>query len=157
MPIEWLNYGDQELGKNSKNYTLTRRYFLMLYYAILDLGNNEFGPVNEVEMVFLAITMTLSAVFNALIFGDVAGLVSQLSMRDTRRQQNLDEANSVMQQMELEEDSQAEIREFMQKTMATKEKQDEFDIFFSIIAPSLKQKCQDHMFLEILKVNRPIS
>ena len=48
----------------------------MLYYAVLNLGSNEFGPVNEIEMAYLVSTLIVSALFNALIFGDVAGLVS---------------------------------------------------------------------------------
>ena len=48
----------------------------MLYYGVLNLGSNEFGPVNEIEMLFLVGTLIASALMNALIFGDVAGLVS---------------------------------------------------------------------------------
>ena len=36
------------------------------------------------------------------------------------------------------------------------EKQEEFDIFFSIIAPSLKLRVQNHIFNEILKRNKAI-
>jgi len=46
----------------------------MLYCGVLILGSNEFGPVNEIEMIFLVITLLVSSVLNALIFGDIAVL-----------------------------------------------------------------------------------
>jgi hypothetical protein len=98
------------------------RYYTMLYYAVLNLGSNEFGPVNEIEMLFLTCTLIVSSLFNALIFGDVVGLVSQLSQQSNERQHHLDEANNVMSNINLVEDNQTEVREFMQKTMATKER-----------------------------------
>ena len=47
----------------------------MLYMGVLDLGINEFGPVNEEEMLFLVVTLIASSLLNALIFGDVATLI----------------------------------------------------------------------------------
>ena len=55
----------------------------MLYLGVLDLGINEFGPVNEEEMAFLVITLIASSLLNALIFGDVATLIQVLSEKDT--------------------------------------------------------------------------
>ena len=51
---------------------------MLLYYALLNVGSNEFGPVNELEMIFLVITLIFSAFLNALIFGDVVGLIEVL-------------------------------------------------------------------------------
>lgn len=50
----------------------------MVYYGILNLGMNEFGPVNDIEMIFLIFTLIFSAILNSLIFGDVAVLISVL-------------------------------------------------------------------------------
>ena len=58
----------------------------MLYYAILNLGSNEFGPVNNFEFTFLIFTLIGSAMLNAIIFGDVATLVSVLEQKDSERQ-----------------------------------------------------------------------
>ena len=62
-----------------------------------------------------------------------------------------------MNNINLEENTQAEVREFMQKTMATREKQAEFDKFFTLIAPSLKLKVQNHIFTETLSTNAVIN
>jgi len=45
----------------------------------MNLGSNEFGPVNPIEMIFCVLTLICSALMNALIFSDVAGLVAILS------------------------------------------------------------------------------
>ena len=95
-PIDWKNYVDQELGIDSVKYTTSFRYLTMLYYGVMNLGSNEFGPVNQQDFVFLVLTLICSALLNALIFGDVATLVSVLESKDSARQDNLDAANSVM-------------------------------------------------------------
>ena len=51
------------------------------------------------------------------------------------------------------EETQTEVREFMQKTLSTRETQDEFDKFFEIISPSLKVKVQNHIFSVKIMMN----
>ena len=55
----------------------------MFYEALLDLGSNEFGPVNEVEMLYFVMTLLASSLLNALIFGDIATLLAILSKRSS--------------------------------------------------------------------------
>jgi len=83
MPLDWVNYVDQRLY--STEYDLSFRYTTMLYYAILDLGSNEFGPANNIEFAFLIATLICSALLNAIIFGDIASLVSELSSKSSER------------------------------------------------------------------------
>lgn len=67
----------------SNDYNLGFKYSTMLYLGVLDLGSNEFGPVNYMEMFYLVVTLLASALLNALIFGDVANLVAVLSRKET--------------------------------------------------------------------------
>jgi hypothetical protein len=53
----------------------------MLYYGILIVGSNEQGPVNEIELLFVACGMLASAFFNALIFGDIANLAQAVGKK----------------------------------------------------------------------------
>jgi len=121
--------------------------------AVLILGSNEIGPVNEIEMIFVILTLICSAMLNAIIFGDIAGLIAVLSKKESNRQNGLDEANSVMQSIELEEGPQEEVREFLQKTLNTREKQTEFNTFFEIISPSLVTEVQNFLYYETLTIN----
>ena len=87
--------------------------------GVLDLGINEFGPVNEEEMVFLVITLIASSLLNALIFGDVATLIQVLSQKEQSFQEQLDAANTVMANIDLDDETSEEVREYFQKTIAT--------------------------------------
>lgn len=76
-------------------------YYTMMYHAVLFLGSNELGPVNDIEFLFATGALISSALLNALLFGDVASLVQVLSKRETAIQEKLDVAHSVMVQIEL--------------------------------------------------------
>ena len=101
MPLEWANYIDQRVFDS--NYSVAFRYKSMLYYALLNIGMNEFGPVNEIEFTFLIATLIVSALMNALIFGNVASLVAVLSRKDNEIQEGLDAATGVMNSIEMPE------------------------------------------------------
>ena len=114
MPLEWINFPDQTLF--SPAYDKFKRYITMLYYSCMNLGVGEFGPANTIEFLFCYGSMLCSFLFNALIFGDVVTLVQVISKKQNERQQQLDDANSVMIGLKIDNLSQEEIREFLQKT-----------------------------------------
>jgi len=74
----------------------------MMYEAILNIGSNEFGPVNEEEMLYLVFTLLFSAILNALIFGDIANLMLVIAKKDSDYQDKLDQANTVMANIHLD-------------------------------------------------------
>ena len=90
-----------------------------MYYATQILGGGELGPVNKEEMMYLILTLTVSAILNALIFGDIAGLVQSLSAKDSQYQDKIDLSNGVMDALEMEEELQVRVREFIQITGPT--------------------------------------
>jgi hypothetical protein len=53
----------------------------MFYEALLDLGLNEFGPVNEIEMTYYVLTLLASSILNAIFFGDIASLMAVISRK----------------------------------------------------------------------------
>ena len=55
--------------------TFTKQYLSMLYHAIMIFGVNEVAPVEEVELYVTIVLMTISAMLNAVIFGEMAILV----------------------------------------------------------------------------------
>jgi hypothetical protein len=83
MTIEWANYGDQVIDLNSEVYDFFFRYVTCLYYGVLAIGNNEFGPINQIEFAFCTGTIIFSAVITAIAFGDVAVIVQSFSAKDT--------------------------------------------------------------------------
>jgi hypothetical protein len=81
MPIDFVNFPDQELGRDSDLYTTFFRYMTLLYYGIINIGSNEFGPVNNSEFIFCIISLMISAMLNAIIFGDIASLMQKLGAK----------------------------------------------------------------------------
>ena len=73
-PFDWINFVDSKIF--SKSDHLLQKYTTMLYYGVLIIGQNELGPVNEIEMVYSILTLMFSALLNALIFGDIASLAT---------------------------------------------------------------------------------
>lgn len=93
-PIDWLNYGDYELGRTSSNYPDSySRYFVMLYYGVLNIGLNEYGPVNIREYVYLLVSLVISAILVSVVFGDIASLIFMIGIKADNRQKRLDLAN----------------------------------------------------------------
>ena len=73
MPIDWANYVDNRLY--TTDYDMMLRYKTMLYYGILNLGINEFGPVNRIEYMYLIVTLIVSSLLSALLFGDISSYI----------------------------------------------------------------------------------
>ena len=74
-----------------------------MYEAILNIGSNEFGPVNESDMLYLVTTLLGSAILNALIFGDIANLMLIIGKKDVAYQDKQDQATNVMEYIQLDD------------------------------------------------------
>lgn len=75
----------------------------MLYHAIMIFGVNEVAPVQESELYVTIILMTISAMLNAVIFGEMAVLVQEMDKKDIDQQEYLDNANTAMFSLEIPE------------------------------------------------------
>ena len=73
-PNYWVNYLDNAMYDKG----IFETYLLCLYYAIMIHGSNELGPVNKPEMAVMSIFLMISALLNAIVFGDVASLITSL-------------------------------------------------------------------------------
>ena len=60
--------------------------------------------------------LIISALLNAILFGQIADLIGNLSAKATAIQEQLDQANTVMESIELQDEVQEEIRMFFSKT-----------------------------------------
>jgi len=58
-------------------------------------------PKNKMEYLFMVGSLILSAILNAIIFGDIAGLVLNLTKEETTIQDVNDRNNEVMASIEL--------------------------------------------------------
>ena len=80
---------------------MTKQYLSMCYHAIMVFGLNEVAPVLDLEIVVVIIMMTISAMMNAWIFGEMAMLVQEMDKKDIEFQESLDNANTAMHSLEI--------------------------------------------------------
>ena len=77
------------------------QYIVVLYMAVLALGGNEMGPRTTLEIAFIFIVLISLILYNAVIFGEMTVLVSEVSKKESQFQQQVDVANTAMKNMDL--------------------------------------------------------
>lgn len=87
----------------------------MMYYSMMNMGTGEIGPVNEIEFLLFVFSLTVSTLLISLFFSNLTSLLMDLSYDKVLRQSSIDEGNSIMEALELDQDSRAEIRMFWMK------------------------------------------
>ena len=99
-PTEWVNIGDAAIF--TKEITKTERYFNMLYYAVLNLGVGEIGPINIPELGFCIVFLPISLMLQSLFFSDIAVLVQTFFKKRSEQQADIDKAYEVMTWIEMD-------------------------------------------------------
>jgi len=60
---------------------IMRQYMIVLYHAILMLTGNDIIPIGSLEIAFVSFSVTLGAIINANIFGNLALIIQQMNKR----------------------------------------------------------------------------
>ena len=81
------------------------QYMVVLYMAVLALGGNEMGPRTTTEIVYIFIVLIGLILYNAVIFGEMTVLVSEVSKKESGFQSQVDVANTAMKNMDLPKDA----------------------------------------------------
>ena len=76
-------------------------------------GLNEVGPTTKSELFIVVAMMITSAIVNAAIFGEMAVLVQEMDKKDIDFQESLDNANTAMHSLEIPDNIQDDIREYL--------------------------------------------
>jgi hypothetical protein len=58
----------------------------MIYYSLMNLNLNEFGPVNKLENGYLFLTMVISSILFSKLYGDLFTLFEQINMQSMLRE-----------------------------------------------------------------------
>ena len=116
-------------------------------------GLNEVAPVEKVEIIVIILLMTLSAILNAYLFGEMAMLVQQMSKKDTEYQENLDNANTAMHSLEIPDTIQDDIRGYLVSVNDAKNQQHEMIEFITELSPSYKQQISRYIFFVSISRN----
>lgn len=83
--------------------SIPMKYYLSLYHSVLMLTGNDIGPRGAYQVLFVAIAISMGAIINAQLFGELALIVSAMNMKNTRFQEKLDVANAAMKNIKLPE------------------------------------------------------
>jgi len=135
------------------NETLFFQYCSSVYHAVLMLTGNDLGARNSWQLLFVAGSVTLGAIINANIFGELAVILSNLNRKATQFQSKLDIANTAMKNLSLPEKLQVSVTGFLTYSKALLESQEELECFLRMISPSLKEKVLNHLFKKVLLSN----
>jgi hypothetical protein len=77
-PIDWLDFRGAEL--HSGKITQTKRYLILLYYSLINLGLQELAPVNPNEYFFCMVSLVMSALLYTNIFSSIASLQAVMKL-----------------------------------------------------------------------------
>jgi hypothetical protein len=145
-PLDYV-YSETDVYDQSINY----QYWMSLYHAVLMLTGNDIGPRGSLEVGFVAVFVTMGAIINANIFGELDVLVSAMNRKATIFQQKLDIANTAMENMSLPEKIQLRVLGYLAYTQTLLESQSELQTFLRMISPSLRESVVKHIFNDLLE------
>jgi len=128
-----------------------------LYTAVLALGGNEMGPRTNVEILSIFIILIILAIYNATIFGEMTVLVQMCTRKSTDFQEQIDVANTAMKNIDLPDDAQQKVRNYLITTQGTHYEQKELQSFIRMISPSLNVKVAICIFTKIVKKNNRLA
>ena len=146
----WVPPADRsEIFDESENY----QYWVAFYNSVLVLVGGDIGPRTRLQSCFASFTIIFGALITAVMFGNMAVLMSNLNMRQTKFQEKQNAANTAMKNMRLPEKLQQTISDHMIYTEATMSSREEFDLFKSLISPSLYREVLDELYQKIIIQN----
>ena len=109
----WVSRPEYYRFYDSDEVSPLYQYLVVLYTAVLALGGNEMGPRTNVEIVVMFGILVFLTMYNALIFGDMTVLVSEVTKKASNFQDQIDVANTAMKNMALPSEAQTKVRTYL--------------------------------------------
>lgn len=129
------------------------QYITSLYYSVLLLAGNDMLPQGNIQVIFTTIMIFAASIINANIFGNIAVLLQQIYRKTSLFQEKLENATSTMKSLNVPNSLQKTIQEYLTSTQSTLDQQNEFDMFLTMLSPSLKNEVTKHIFHDALLSN----
>jgi len=82
------------------------KYWMALYHSVLLLTGNDIGPRGSVQVAFVTFFITIGAIINANMFGELAVIVSTMNRKTSQFHEKLDVWNTAMKNLGLPENLQ---------------------------------------------------
>ena len=151
MPIDFVNPADQ--GFHTEKWSVWQKYCNLFYYAQINLGLGEIGPVNIQESAFLAMTMIISALVFTNVFGEIVGIFQLINREAFELEQDKIRTNTMLEALEINLEAKFEINEFNQRNQPSKTFQRELDDLLESLCFSLQLETMGCYFLPAIYCN----
>ena len=127
------------------------QYATMWYNSCLAFYIVEVNARNMTQLTMMVFLYVLNAVINAVLFGVFVDQFIVLRLKETTKQAEIDEANSVMEFLEMEDKMRVKIRDYFLETFTPKADQEEFTQFLDErVNPKLKIEVIAKIFSPLL-------
>ena len=83
---------------------------------MLALGGNEVGPRTDLEIIVSFVILVFLAIYNSFIFGEMTILIRMCTRKSVDFQSEIDTANTAMSNIDLDEETREEVREYLKQT-----------------------------------------
>lgn len=151
---EWIPVPDFVTGTtNLYESSLTRRYVTAYYHGMWLLKGNEVGPRDTEAAMLAAISIILGSLITAILFGEMAVLMSNLNRKATQFQSILDSTLTTMKHMKLPKALSDKILDYITATQHSLSVQEEYETFEKYISPGLQHQVSICIFEPVVKSN----
>ena len=117
-PLDFIYIQRNEYSRyyDTEQVTETYQFLVVLYLSVLALGGNEMGPRTDTEICGMFFILTGLILVNAYVFGQMSVLVSEASKKSAKLQNQIDVANTSMNNLQLKSDTKTNIRMYLIST-----------------------------------------
>jgi CRP-like cAMP-binding protein len=129
------------------------QYWFAFYNSVFFLTGGDTYPQTTMQACFAGTLILSGSIVTAVMFGDVALLMSNLNMRQTKFQEMQNALNTAMKNLRLPEPLQEMISDYLIYTEASMASREEFETFRSLISPSLYKQVLQHLYDAVIKQN----
>jgi hypothetical protein len=130
------------------------KYLESIYHAVLLFMGNDISARHLLEFAFCVPILIAGALINANIFGEVAVIVTSSNRQSMKFQERIDMTRNSMKNLNLPENLQLKVVNFMVFTQNLLDSQKEMQEFLMMISPSLRMQVVRHMFLKVVQTNK---
>jgi len=117
------------------------------------LGQNDVGPRDNYQLVFVTITLIAAAIINANIFGNMAVLLQSLNRKMTNFNEKMEYASETMKNLKIPVLIQEDVKTYLTYTQSTLDHQKDLDKFLNMLSPSLKGQVSTYIFHDTIFKN----
>jgi hypothetical protein len=150
----WIPPTDIIRGSTSLyNERAWTQYWFCFYHSVFLLVGIEISVTNKDEYAFAVFFYILGAMITAVVIGQMAEISSNLNRKASRFAEIADNANAAMKNMNLPNDLQLKIFDYLIATQNILEFKDELEAFEKIIPPTVQQEARANIYKGIVQLN----